>query len=401
MDREIEIGGLICQVDLFRVTIPQGVGETHPHPIDTHLPSMSSGVLPSSLEHASPIVQSSPSDPQGSSPQLPPSATRSSQPGSFAYPVPSYYDANTTASPVSPVTPPGSSAGPPGGPNYTFPDIPPINTFTEPGSMPGYMQQQPLMSTYGYNNRRPARQMPRPPPGARQPPPSIDVDSLPPPTEGDKLTRCLFGEYYSHAASILDLQGKAVIYFVFSDLSVKLEGLFRPRYRFFDLFSRTEYCDDVPVLAECFGGAFAVYSTKEFPGLKASTELTKHLNRWGIRVNIRETERKRRPRASERESGGTAAGSGGERDSLGASGVAAAGVGMSMGLGAGSSAGRRRRGSGSEEGGEGHGMLDAPRRYLNGAAAARERRERERERGESRSERGAGSASSRRRAARS
>ena len=50
-------------------------------------------------------------------------------------------------------------------------------------------------------------------------------------------------------------------------------------------------------MAEAVGGIFAVYSTKEFPGLKASTELTKHLSRWGIRVNIRETERKRKPSA--------------------------------------------------------------------------------------------------------
>lgn len=35
-------------------------------------------------------------------------------------------------------------------------------------------------------------------------------------SEEDKLTKCLFGEYYSHAASILDLKGQAVIYFVFS-----------------------------------------------------------------------------------------------------------------------------------------------------------------------------------------
>ena len=59
---------------------------------------------------------------------------------------------------------------------------------------------------------------------------------------------------------------------------------------------------------------FRVYSTKEFPGLQASTELTKvkmssllcfchrlnffvclkHLARWGVRLNIRETERRRR-----------------------------------------------------------------------------------------------------------
>lgn len=52
--------------------------------------------------------------------------------------------------------------------------------------------------------------------GSSGPGAPINPDELPLPTEADKLTRCLFGEYYSHAASILDLKGKAVIYFVFS-----------------------------------------------------------------------------------------------------------------------------------------------------------------------------------------
>lgn len=50
----------------------------------------------------------------------------------------------------------------------------------------------------------------------------------------------------------------------------------------------------IPVLAECTGGPFVVYSTKEFPGLKASTVLTKHLARWGLKVTVRGVERKRK-----------------------------------------------------------------------------------------------------------
>lgn len=83
----------------------------------------------------------------------------------------------------------------------------------------------------------------------------------------------------------------------------------------FDLFSRVEGRDDRVIQAECYGGPFHVYSTKEFPGLQASTELTKVYNisltmynpnlyrnhfcvqliaRYGVRLNHRETERKRR-----------------------------------------------------------------------------------------------------------
>jgi hypothetical protein len=59
------------------------------------------------------------------------------------------------------------------------------------------------------------------------------------------------------------------------DLAVRIEGDFFLRYRVFDLFSRTAGLVDVPVLAECGGGPFHIYSTKEFPGLQPSTELSK------------------------------------------------------------------------------------------------------------------------------
>lgn len=57
---------------------------------------------------------------------------------------------------------------------------------------------------------------------------------------------------------------------------MKVEGYFILRYRAFDIFARP-YSDsnDLAISAECYGGAFRVYSTKEFPGLSASTELTK------------------------------------------------------------------------------------------------------------------------------
>jgi len=129
-------------------------------------------------------------------------------------------------------------------------------------------------------------------------PPTFDQATLVtpmPPSEDAKVTDALFGTTFSVAAQIKGLDGEEVILYVFSDLSVRTEGLFILRYRMFDIFSRMEGSEDIPVLAECHGGPFAIYSTKEFPGLRASTELTKHLSRYGIRVNLREAERKRKP----------------------------------------------------------------------------------------------------------
>ncbi len=57
---------------------------------------------------------------------------------------------------------------------------------------------------------------------------------------------------------------------------MKIEGTFILRYRVFDLFSRAGINDeDATITAETYGGLFRVYSTKDFPGLPPSTDLTK------------------------------------------------------------------------------------------------------------------------------
>ncbi|CAA7266158.1 unnamed protein product [Cyclocybe aegerita] len=118
-------------------------------------------------------------------------------------------------------------------------------------------------------------------------------------TEDSKQTQALVGATFVQPA-VVDYQGAKAIVFVFSDLAVKIEGTFILRYRMFDIFSRPfTQQNDLAITAETYGGPFRVYSTKEFPGLAASTELTKHLARWGVRLNIRETERRRRKRPAD------------------------------------------------------------------------------------------------------
>jgi hypothetical protein len=112
-------------------------------------------------------------------------------------------------------------------------------------------------------------------------------------TETSKLTHALVGQKFVQPL-LVDYRGRKSLMFAFADIAVKAEGYFLLRYRVFDLFSKAAQQQDLSIQAECYGGTFRVYSTKEFPGLRASTELTKHLVRYGFRLNIRETERKRR-----------------------------------------------------------------------------------------------------------
>lgn len=60
------------------------------------------------------------------------------------------------------------------------------------------------------------------------------------------------------------------------DLAVRITGVFTLRYRIFDVFSKHHPNDNkVPIYAECFGGTFRIYASKDFPGLPESTDLTK------------------------------------------------------------------------------------------------------------------------------
>lgn len=117
--------------------------------------------------------------------------------------------------------------------------------------------------------------------------------------ESSKMTHALVGATFVEPVAV-DWQGQKSLMFVFADLAVKTEGYFMLRYRVFNIFSTPIGNPDRIIQAECYGGVFRVYSTKEFPGLQASTELTKQLARWGVRLNIREAERKRRRKGDSR-----------------------------------------------------------------------------------------------------
>ncbi|TFK26473.1 hypothetical protein FA15DRAFT_588247 [Coprinopsis marcescibilis] len=114
-------------------------------------------------------------------------------------------------------------------------------------------------------------------------------------TESSKMTPALVGEKFIEPTQV-DYKGQKALVFVFSDLAVQREGSFILRYRVFDIFSRTQDSEEPPFLAEVFGGPFRVYSTREFPGLEPSTDLTRSLSKYGVRVTLRDAERKSKKR---------------------------------------------------------------------------------------------------------
>ncbi|KAH9925295.1 velvet factor [Fomitopsis serialis] len=120
------------------------------------------------------------------------------------------------------------------------------------------------------------------------------VDGVPVP-EYSSRTHAFVGATFV-SASCFHHEGRPTLLFVFPDLACNMDGTFLLRYRALNLFGSALETHTLPVFAECWGGPVIVYPTKDFPGLAESTELTKYLSRFGVPVNIRQGERKKRNR---------------------------------------------------------------------------------------------------------
>ncbi|KAI9279132.1 velvet factor-domain-containing protein [Sporodiniella umbellata] len=84
-----------------------------------------------------------------------------------------------------------------------------------------------------------------------------------------------------------DLRNNDCGFFVFSDISVRLEGFFRLKFTLFCMEG-----ESVRQLCSTQSNIFCVYSPKSFPGMSESTELTKCLSDQGVRIRIRKEPRR-------------------------------------------------------------------------------------------------------------
>ncbi|KAJ2081395.1 hypothetical protein H4R24_002381 [Coemansia sp. RSA 988] len=90
------------------------------------------------------------------------------------------------------------------------------------------------------------------------------------------------GTMVSPLHTLRDMTDTQGAYFVFSDLSVRMEGSFRLRFDLFEIEGGAVY-NRVSVTSE----NFFVYSPKRFPGMMESTQLSKLFAEQGLRIRIR------------------------------------------------------------------------------------------------------------------
>ncbi|TPX62224.1 hypothetical protein SpCBS45565_g07062 [Spizellomyces sp. 'palustris'] len=107
----------------------------------------------------------------------------------------------------------------------------------------------------------------------------------------DGKTRSTTGSIVSSLYRLKDLDNKDGAFFVFPDLSVRMEGAYRLKFSLFEIINTeiyycTSICSDV----------FNVYPAKKFPGMEESTFLSRTFAEQGLKIRIRKELRMRKGR---------------------------------------------------------------------------------------------------------
>jgi len=112
----------------------------------------------------------------------------------------------------------------------------------------------------------------------------------------EKHARVMMGNIFANATYLDDDKGVPGHFYIFPDLSIRVEGRYRLK---FDLL-RVVLPPGPPspgvnqVIAEVLSDIFVVYAAKKFPGMMASTDITRAFARQGVKISVRGEPRGRR-----------------------------------------------------------------------------------------------------------
>ncbi|KAJ3036868.1 hypothetical protein HDV00_002351 [Rhizophlyctis rosea] len=115
---------------------------------------------------------------------------------------------------------------------------------------------------------------------AKTPAPSIGTSS-------EVYSQVLVGSLVSPCHVLTDLDGNKGMFFVFSDISVRISGHFRLKFLLFNVKCPFPESGVDTTRGTVLSEPFTVYHPKEFPGMTDSTELSKCFSRQGVRIHIR------------------------------------------------------------------------------------------------------------------
>ncbi|KAJ1978464.1 hypothetical protein H4R34_003196 [Dimargaris verticillata] len=104
--------------------------------------------------------------------------------------------------------------------------------------------------------------------------------------EPQAVTASTIGSLVSSLHRLKDIDNSDGGFFVFPDISVKVEGEYRLRFCLYELVDST-----VMYLGSEFSDVFTVYPAKKFPGMAESTFLSRSFSDQGVRIRIRKEHR--------------------------------------------------------------------------------------------------------------
>ncbi|KAG0171408.1 hypothetical protein DFQ29_008841, partial [Apophysomyces sp. BC1021] len=105
----------------------------------------------------------------------------------------------------------------------------------------------------------------------------------------------LSGQTVSSMYKLKDIDNYDGAFFIFGDLSVKVEGHFRLKFTLFEITTTGAVS-----LKSVFSDVFIVYSTRTFPGMLDSTFLSRSFSDQGARIRIRKEHRTQPPGSRKR-----------------------------------------------------------------------------------------------------
>ncbi|KAJ2731306.1 hypothetical protein IW152_004653 [Coemansia sp. BCRC 34962] len=110
-------------------------------------------------------------------------------------------------------------------------------------------------------------------------------------TLSDKKARTMTGSVVASLAHLKDIDGNDGAFFVFPDLSVRCEGVYRLKFSLFEIVgNQIFFCKSVT------SSSFTVYSAKKFPGMEESTHLTRLFAEQGLKIRVRKEQKSTRPK---------------------------------------------------------------------------------------------------------
>lgn len=130
--------------------------------------------------------------------------------------------------------------------------------------------------------------------------------------QAESYTRNLVGAAVASASVLKDEQDKWCTFFVFQDISVRTEGVYRIKLTFVNLEVSGRVGTGVAEsLAEIYTDPFTVYSPRRFPGMLDPTPLSRKLASQGIKIPVRNDKKKQR---RQNDDGGDGGDGGGDYD---------------------------------------------------------------------------------------